>query len=92
MIMANPDIETLIRLIVQPIVSHPEKVEVEMSETPRFQQFVLKVAPDDVGAVIGRHGHVAAAIRTIVYSVNNDEDQKVRLVIDDQKNHETPTQ
>lgn len=90
--MTNQDIETLIRVIVQPIVSHPEAVEVEMTEDERIIQYVLKVHADDVGAIIGRHGHVAAAIRTIVYSINRaDDSKKIRLVIDDHKTHKTPT-
>lgn len=90
--MNEPDIETLIRVIVQPLVLHPEAVQVTVSETPRFEQYVLTVHPDDVGRIIGRHGHVAAAIRTIVYSAVNETSNKIRLVIDDHRNHETPTQ
>jgi len=90
--MNDTDIETLIRVIVQPLVVHPEAVEVTETETPRFEQYVLEVHPDDVGRIIGRHGHVAAAIRTIVYSAVNESSRKVRLVIDDHRNHETPTQ
>lgn len=89
--MNDTDIETLIRVIVQPLVVHPEAVLVTVSETPRFEQYVLEVHPDDVGRIIGRRGHVAAAIRTIVYSTVNASSRKVRLVIDDHRNHETPT-
>ena len=42
------------------------------------------VAPEDVGRVIGKHGRVAQAIRTIVYSVRVDDSLRVRLnIVDD---------
>ena len=89
--MTSTEIDTLIRLIVQPIVTHPESVAVSMERTSKFEQYTLDVHASDVGRVIGRHGHVAADIRTIVYSTINDKSRKVRLVINDHRNHETPT-
>lgn len=90
--MTSTEIDTLIRLIVQPIVSHPEAVSVNVDQTPEGEQYTLDVAQEDVGRVIGRHGHVASAIRTIVHSTINDKSRKVRLVINDHRTHETPTQ
>lgn len=90
--MTSAEIDTLIRLIVQPIVAHPEAVQIDMERTLKYEQYTLDVHAEDVGRVIGRHGHVAADIRTIVYSTINDKSRKVRLVINDHRNHETPTQ
>ncbi|KRM13107.1 KH domain-containing protein [Paucilactobacillus suebicus] len=90
--MTSTEIDTLIRLIVQPIVIHPESIDIQVEKTQNFEQYTLNVHSDDVGRVIGRNGHVAAAIRTIVHSTINDKSRKVRLLINDHRNHETPAQ
>ena len=38
--------------------------------------------PDDVGRVIGKHGRVANAIRTILYSVRVEGHRRIRLSFD----------
>ena len=63
------DFKALINTIVVPLVEHPEAIRIEENETDRFYEFQLYVDPKDVGRVIGKQGHVAQAIRTIVYSV-----------------------
>ena len=50
------------------IVDDPEAVVVEVDEGRRGSSVMLRlhVAPDDMGKVIGRRGHVAQALRTLV--------------------------
>lgn len=78
------DFKKLITTIVTPLVEHPEAIEIERVETDRFYEYHLTVAGDDVGRVIGKRGHVASAIRTIVYSVRINDPKRVRLVINDE--------
>lgn len=56
----------LIEFIAKSLVQHPDQVEVREGE--RSGQFVLLLAPDDVGRVIGRRGRTAKAIRTVLRS------------------------
>jgi uncharacterized protein len=48
---------------------------VEVSETARGRRHVvqLKVAPDDMGRIIGRDGRVANAIRSLITAATGDE-------------------
>ena len=49
------------------IVDDPEAVVIEVDEGRRGSVTLrLHVAPDDMGKVIGRRGHVAQALRTLV--------------------------
>ena len=41
----------------------------------------LKVAPDDMGKVIGKQGRIAKAIRTVVKSAASKDDKKVIVEI-----------
>lgn len=78
------DFKKLIKTIVTPLVEHPEAITIDRVETDRFYEYRLTVAGDDVGRVIGKRGHVASAIRTIVYSVRINDSKRVRLVINDE--------
>ncbi|WP_373842624.1 KH domain-containing protein [Limosilactobacillus sp.] len=85
--MTETDIETLIRSLVTPLLKHPEKLSITASETNRFRQFTVDVAPTDVGRLIGRQGHVAAALRTVVEGARSrrSNSKKVRLLINDHR-------
>jgi hypothetical protein len=47
------------------LVDHPEDVEVRSIEGQHVTLLELRVHPEDVGFVIGRHGRIADALRTI---------------------------
>lgn len=55
--------------LVRGIVSDPESVRVEMVTNRRGRTIEVRVAPDDLGKVIGRGGRTATAIRTVVNAV-----------------------
>lgn len=85
--MTETNLETLIRTLVTPLVKHPNAVRITESETDRYHRYVLDVHPADVGRVIGRQGHVASALRTVVEGMRSKRpnSKKVRLVINDHR-------
>jgi len=56
----------LLTLIAQSLVDNPEKVEVREVTGEQTSVLELKVAPDDLGKIIGKQGRTAKAIRTIL--------------------------
>ena len=56
----------LIADIAKGLVQYADQVEVR--ESDREGVFLLLLAPDDVGRVIGRRGRTAKAIRTVLRS------------------------
>lgn len=64
--MTETNPEALIRTLVTPLVKHREAVKVSLDDKGRYRHYYLSVAPSDVGRLIGRQGHVAASLRTIV--------------------------
>lgn len=56
----------LILSIAQALVDHPEKVEVNEIEGNQTSVLELKVAKEDLGKVIGKHGRTAQAMRTLL--------------------------
>lgn len=81
--MTDQEMRKLIHTIVEPLVSQPEEVKLELQETDDFHEYLLEVHPDDVGRVIGKRGRIAKAIRAIVYSIQYDGPKRVRLTIVD---------
>lgn len=83
-----PNIEELLLSMVKPLVLHPEDITVQIQETEEFMEYHLVLHTEDVGRVIGRQGRVAHAIRTILYSIKDQNNKKVRLIIDGAKESE----
>lgn len=79
------DLSELVLTIVRPLVTYPEQVQLEVTESKDFYEYSLTVAPEDIGRIIGKQGRVAKAIRTIVYGVRTNAPKKVRLNIIDHK-------
>lgn len=56
----------LIEYIVKSLVDDPSAVSVQVVEGDDSLILELKVGPDDVGKVIGKHGRVVKAVRTLL--------------------------
>ena len=56
----------MIELIAKALVDHPEQVVVRPIEGEQSTVLELRVAPDDLGKVIGKQGRTARSIRTIL--------------------------
>jgi predicted RNA-binding protein YlqC (UPF0109 family) len=64
-------------------VDEPEKVEVEGRETDSRVDLTLRVAPDDVGKVIGRGGRIVKAIRTVMKAASVKANKRVNVEVAD---------
>jgi predicted RNA-binding protein YlqC (UPF0109 family) len=62
-------------------VDEPDAVRAEEIERDGDIVIELRVAPDDVGKVIGRQGRIARALRTVVRASAARRDQRVFLEI-----------
>ena len=71
----------LVEVIAKALVNHPEEVVVTETVKDREVALELKVAPSDMGKVIGKQGRIAKAIRTVVKVAASKEDKKVTLDI-----------
>ena len=56
----------LVEFIARSLVDEPEAVIVNMIEGEKSTILELRVAGDDLGKVIGKHGRIAKSIRTIL--------------------------
>lgn len=75
------ELQTTLRDIAAAIVDHPGEVAVTCEETEDSVTLTLSVAPDDMGMVIGRHGRIAKAIRTVIKAASANCGKRVNVDI-----------
>lgn len=73
----------LVEFIAKSLVDNPDKVQVNMIESERSTILELSVDESDIGKIIGKHGRIAKAIRTILSAVSNKGNKRVILDIID---------
>jgi predicted RNA-binding protein YlqC (UPF0109 family) len=56
----------LVEYIVKSLVDDPSQVQVNVVEGEKSTILELRVASEDIGKVIGKHGRIAKAIRTVL--------------------------
>ena len=67
---AMVNVEELVREIARALVDEPAEVQVESVDRDDNTLLKLRVAPQDVGKVIGKQGRTARSVRTILGAVS----------------------
>ena len=67
----------LVEVIAKSLVENPAEVTVTEKQSGKTTVVELKVAPSDMGKVIGKQGRIAKAIRAVVKAAASKEDKKV---------------
>ncbi|NLY82308.1 MAG: KH domain-containing protein [Clostridiales bacterium] len=71
----------LVEAIAKSLVAKPDEVVVTEVEDGNSSVIKLKVAPDDMGKVIGKQGRIAKAIRTVVKAAAIRQNKRVTVEI-----------
>lgn len=71
----------LVEVIAKALVDYPDEVTVTETSTEKSVVVQLKVAPADMGKVIGKQGRIAKAIRAVAKAAASKEDKKVTVEI-----------
>jgi predicted RNA-binding protein YlqC (UPF0109 family) len=74
-------VKELVELIAKSLVDSPEQVDVKQVEGEHSIILELRVAPDDMGKVIGKQGRIAKAIRTVVNAAAVKDKKRVMVEI-----------
>ena len=67
----------LVEVIARSLVDNPDDVVVTQKDSGKSILIELKVAPADMGKVIGKQGRIAKAIRSVVKAAAARDDKKV---------------
>lgn len=71
----------LVEYVARALVDQPDQVVVNMIEGEKSTILELRVAPEDIGKVIGKHGRIAKAIRTVLSATTTKTGKRVVLEI-----------
>ena len=71
--------QELIEFMVKSIVSNKDAVSVSESADERSTTYNVMVAQEDIGAVIGKGGKIAEAIRTIAKSASHKRFVRIKF-------------
>lgn len=71
----------LVEVIARSLVDHPDAVTVSAVEDADNITIQLRVAPDDMGKVIGKRGRIARALRTVVRAAATRNNKNVTVEI-----------
>ena len=75
------DYKQILADIARAIVDTPESVSVTESTDGDNIELTLSVAPDDMGMVIGRHGKIAKAIRSLMKAAAANSGKRITVEI-----------
>ena len=75
------NLSTVLGNIVKSIVDNPDQVQIVEKVDGNDVLLTLTVAEEDVGMVIGKHGKIAKAMRTVMKTVAKIDDRKVTVEI-----------
>jgi len=76
-------LEDLLLFLARSLVDEPEKVEVSGQETGSRVDLTLRVAPNDMGKVIGRQGRIVKSIRTVMKAASVKANKRVNVEVAD---------
>jgi predicted RNA-binding protein YlqC (UPF0109 family) len=71
----------LVEYIVKSLVDDVSQVQLNVIEGEKSTILELRVAPDDIGKVIGKHGRIAKAIRTVLQAATAKSGKRATLEI-----------
>jgi len=79
--MSTSNMKELVEYIVRSLVDDPSQVRVTEVEGSSTIIYELRVAPEDMGRVIGKNGRVANAIRTLLRVASSRQGKRATLEI-----------
>ncbi|MBI3922066.1 MAG: KH domain-containing protein [Armatimonadetes bacterium] len=71
----------LVEMLVKALVDFPDQVDVQQIDGERTSIYEVRVAPEDLGKVIGKQGRIANALRTVVKTASIKDGRRVSVEI-----------
>ncbi|MFP3090632.1 KH domain-containing protein [Treponema sp. TIM-1] len=71
----------LVEYIAKSLVDDPSSVIINVVEGEKSTILELRVASEDIGKVIGKHGRIAKAIRTVLQAATAKSGKRITLEI-----------
>lgn len=79
--LLSKNIKELAEYLVKSLVTKPDEVLLAARENERTILMELRVAPEDLGRIIGKEGNTINSIRTVLQAVVASHGKKIQLDI-----------
>lgn len=73
----------LLEYVVKSLVNNPDSVRIDENENDGEVVFEVRVAPEDMGRIIGKGGRIAKAVRSLMKAASFKENKRVNVEIID---------
>ncbi|MBM3196124.1 KH domain-containing protein [bacterium] len=74
--------EEFIGYIIKNLVTKPEQVTVKRTSSENTDVYEVRVAPEDMGKLIGKQGRTINSVRTLVAATSARLDAKKRTLVE----------
>lgn len=71
----------LVEIIAKSLVRNPDQVSVTEAQDNNVTVYEVRVAPEDMGKIIGKQGRIAKALRTVVKAAAVKAEKRVMIEI-----------
>lgn len=78
------NLEAFLRDVLTPLLDHPEALRVEVAGEGRKRDVLVFADPKDRGRIIGKHGRMISALRTLCKTAGEKAGMVVNLELDDE--------
>jgi predicted RNA-binding protein YlqC (UPF0109 family) len=83
------DLEAFLGDVITPLLDHPEAFRVEITGEGRKRDVLVHADPGDRGRIIGKHGRMISALRTLCKTAGDKAGLSVNLeLFDEDENRE----
>lgn len=79
------DLEAFLADVITPLLDHPEAFRVEITGEGRKRDILVHAAPGDRGRIIGKHGRMISALRTLCKTAGEKAGLSVNLELFDEE-------
>jgi predicted RNA-binding protein YlqC (UPF0109 family) len=78
------DLEAFLGDVITPLLDHPEAFRVEIASEGRKRDVLIYANPLDRGRIIGKHGRMISALRTLCKTAGDKAGLSVNLELFDE--------
>lgn len=77
------NLEAFLRDVLTPLLDHPDALRIEVSGEGRKRDVLVHADPEDRGRIIGKHGRMISALRTLCRTAGDKANLSVALELYD---------
>ena len=75
--------QAFIEYLIKELVSKPDQVVIEKQDIEGFDTYIISVAQEDMGLIIGKEGNTINSLRNLIKAKAIKDDVRVRIQLNE---------